>query len=209
MHPRWAKPRKRDALVCKLGIDFVTVVCEITNQSFGDGFSEARLDSVLDKGDLMRASRRRVRGDRKTSAVCHCHELRTLAPLGFTDASAPFFAATKVASIKHSDKLSLPRLRRSSASASKICLSTPADTHSRNRRWQVWYDGNRGGKSCQRAPERNIHRMPFSISRSSCRGRPLPSSRIGGLEISGSMISHCLSFNSSRRIVPRRYQVIQ
>jgi hypothetical protein len=111
--------------------------------------------------------------------------------------------------MKHSDKLSLPRLRRSSASASRICLSTSADTHSWNRRWQVWYDGKRGGKSCQRAPERNIHKMPFNISRSSRLGRPLPSSRLDGFGSSGSMISHCLSFNSSRRVMPRRYQAIQ
>jgi hypothetical protein len=205
-------PVRRDqlnALVGELGVELVAVVGEITDQSFRGFLREPLFERAFDKGDFMRVSRRRVRGDRKTSAVCHCHELRTLAPLGFADTSAPFFAATKVASIKHSDKLSLPRLRRSSASASRICLRIPADTHSWNRRWQVWYDGNRGGKSCQRAPERNIHRMPFSICRSSCRGRPLPSSRIGGLGISGSMISHCLSFNSSRRIVPRRYQVIQ
>jgi hypothetical protein len=38
----------------------------------------------------MRRSRRRVDGDRKTSRVCHCHELRTLAPLGLSD-FAPLF----------------------------------------------------------------------------------------------------------------------
>lgn len=123
-----------NALVGELGVELVTVVGEISDQSFGDVFREALFESAFDKGDFMRVSRRRVRGDRKTSAVCHCHELRTLAPLGLADASAPFFAATKVASMKHSDKSSLPRLRRSSASASKICLSTPADTHSWNRR---------------------------------------------------------------------------
>ncbi len=123
----------------------------------------------------------------KTSAVCHCHELRTLAPLGLADASAPFFVATKVASMKHSDKSSLPRLRRSSASASRMCLSSPPISW--NRRWQTWYGGERSGKSCQRVPERNIHKMPFSICRSSLRGCPLPSSHIGGLGISGPMIS--------------------
>lgn len=56
-------------------------------------------ESWFDKGDFMWASRSRVDGDRKTSAVCHCHELRTLAPLGFSNTGAPVFATTKVASI--------------------------------------------------------------------------------------------------------------
>ncbi len=105
--------------------------------------------------------------DRNTSAVCHCHELRTFAPLGLAHSSAPFFADTKVASTKHSLKSSLPRHRRSSANASSSRRSTPARTHSWKRRWHVWYGGKRAGKSRQRAPERNIHKMPFNTSPSS------------------------------------------
>jgi hypothetical protein len=198
-----------DALLGELRIQRVAIVGEIPNQPFGKFLGEALLDSVFSKGDFMRASRRRVDGDRSTSAVCHCHELRTLAPLGLAHGSAPFFAITKVASIKHSAKSSLPRLRRSAASASSTPRSTPDLTHCWKRRWQVWYEGKRSGKSCQRAPERKIHRMPFNICRSSRLGRPLPSFRFGGLGIRGSMISHCSSVNSSRRLMPRRYQPFQ
>ena len=205
--PMWRD--QLDPFVSELRIELVAVVCKIADQSLRGIFGESLFDGLMDEGDFVRASRCRVDGDRKTSAVCHCHELRTLAPLGFTDTSAPFFAATKVASMKHSDKLSLPRLRRSAASASKICLSTSADTHSWNRRWQVWYGGKRPGKSCQRAPERNIQRTPFNICRSSRLGRPFPSPRLQTLGISGSMITHCLSFNSSRRVMPRTYQANQ
>jgi hypothetical protein len=140
-----------------------------------------------------------VDGDRNTSAVCHCHELRTFAPLGLAHGAAPFLAPTKVPSIKHCAKSSLPRLRRSSANASSICLNVPPFTQYWNRRWHVWYGGKRSGKSCQRAPDRNIHRMPLSTSRSSVLGRPRPSALRSGLRNNGSMIFHCSSFNSSRR----------
>ena len=210
--PRSILPVRGDelnALFRERRVQRIAVVGKIPDQSFGRIVGEALLDSVLSKGDFMRTSRRRVDGDRSASAVCHCHELRTLAPLGLADASAPFFALTKVASMKHSAKSSLPRLRSSSANASTICLNTPERTHCCKRRWQVWYGGKRPGKSCQRAPERKIHKIPFSTSRSSRLGLPLPSSRRDGSGINGSMISHCLSFNSSRRPIPRRYQSVQ
>ena len=99
-------------------------------------------------------------------------------------------------SLKHCAKSSLPRFRKSSASASSICLSVPLSTQYWNRRWQVWYDGKRSGKSCQRAPERNIHRMPLRTSRSSFLGLPRPSALRSGLSSNGSMTCHCSSFNS-------------
>jgi len=197
------------ALGSKLSIEAIAVISSIPDESFRDRIGKALCESVLDKGDFMRVSRRRVRGDWNTSAVCHCHELRTLAPLGIAHSSAPFFAATKVASTKHSLKSSLPRLRRSSANASSTPRSTPARTHCWKRRWQVWYGGKRSGKSCQRAPDRKIHKMPFNTSRSSRLGLPLPSDRLRGSGMSGPIIAHCLSSSSSRRAMPRTYQRIQ
>jgi hypothetical protein len=140
-----------------------------------------------------------VDGDRNTSAVCHCHELRTLAPLGFSHGAAPFLAPTKVPSIKHCAKSNLPRLRKSSANASRIRFSVPICTQYWNRRWQVWYETKRSGKSCHAAPERNIHKMPLRTSRSFLRGRPRPSARGIGLLNNGAIIFHCSSFISSRR----------
>ena len=102
-----------DSLLSHSSIEPVAVIRKIPNKSLRPGASVALGESVLDKGDFMWLSRRRVDGDRKTSAVCHCHELRTLAPLGVSNAGAPFFATTKVASTKHSDILNLPRLSRS------------------------------------------------------------------------------------------------
>jgi len=39
----------------------------------------------------MQRSRHNVYGERKTRVVCHCHELRPLAPLGVSDTGAPLF----------------------------------------------------------------------------------------------------------------------
>jgi hypothetical protein len=139
----------------------------------------------------MRASRRRVDGERKTSAVCHRHELSTLAPLGLSHSESPFFATINVASIKHSDKSSSPRVRRSSAKASSTLRSVPSRTHCWNLRWQVWYGGKRLGKSCWRAPLRSIQSTPFMTSRVSRHGLPRPSSRRGRSGISGSISVHC------------------
>lgn len=197
------------ALRSELSIEAIAVISSVPDELVRRVVGKSLIESALDKGDFMRVSRRRVRGERNTSAVCHCHELRTLAPLGFAHCSAPFFATTNVASIKHSLKSSLPRLRKSSASASSTPRSTPDRTHCWRRRWQVWYGGKRSGKSCHRAPDRKIHKMPFNTSRSSRLGLPLPSDRLGGSGMSRSMIAHCLSFNSSRRVMPRTYQRIQ
>ena len=197
------------ALRSQLPIEAIAVISSVPDESLRGLLGEPLIESVLDKGDFMRVSRRRVRGDWNTSAVCHCHELRTLAPLGLAHCGAPFFAATKVASTKHSRRSSLPRLRKSSASASSTPRNTPERTHCWKRLWQVWYGGKRSGKSCQRAPDRKIHKIPFNTSRSSHRGLPLPSNRRPGLGISGLMINHCFSLSSSRRAMPRTYQSIQ
>ena len=73
----------------------------------------------------MRRAARNVYGEWKTRAVCHHHELRTLAPLGLSDAAAPFFATTKVPSMKHSSEVYAARSSRSRASASRMRRMTP------------------------------------------------------------------------------------
>ena len=149
----------------------------------------------------MRRIRRCVYGERKTSAVCNCHELRTLAPLGLSHSAPSFLAITNIPSMKHSVRSSSPRVWRSSASASNKLHKTPSRTHCWNRRWQIWYGGNRSGKSSHRAPLLRTQRMPFITSRLSFQGLPRPSSRRGGSGIIGAMIAHCSSVNSSRRAI--------
>ncbi len=145
----------------------VSILGTIADHSVGEVMDEAGVKRGRDKGNLMRRSRGGTRGERKTSAVCHCHELRTFAPLGLSHASAPFFATTKVPSMKHSERSSLPRSFRSRASASKIRSYVPSRTQRWNRRWQVWYGGYWSRRSAHWAPVRKM--LPNR------RGRPLRS----------------------------------
>ena len=179
-----------DTILLKFAIKRVTVIRSITDESLGSSLKEATLESLLNKGDFMRRSRRNVYGERKTRAVCHCHELSPLAPLGFSDTGAPFFATTKVASMKHSLRLNFPRSSKSPASASSTYRRIPERTHSWRRRWHVWYGGYLSGISCHRAPVRKTQRIPLTISRFDRLGRPLPSARTFCFGIKDSIYVH-------------------
>jgi hypothetical protein len=163
-----------DTLLFERCVERVRIISLITNQSLRPFMGKNLSESCLDKGDFMRASRRRVDGERKTIAVCHRHELRTFAPLGLSHSKSPFLATTNVPSIKHSDKSKSPRSLRSCASASSTRRSMPSLTHCWNLRWQVWYGGKRLGKSCHRAPLLNIQSTPFITSRVSLQGLGRP-----------------------------------
>lgn len=180
----------------ELGVQPIRVVCFVSDQSFGSFLDERGFKRGTDKGDFMRRSRRDVDGDRKTSAVCNCHDLRTFAPLGRSNTEPPFLATTKVPSMKHSERSSPPRSWRSSARARKTRSRTPSLTQAWYLRWQVWYGGYRPGRSFHGAPVRNTQIIPLRTSRLSRHGRPRPSSRTGGSGISGSRIAHCSSVRS-------------
>src|SRR5947209_40653 len=198
---RFVRRDQLDACFGQFRIQRVRVIRLVANQSLWGIIGEAFNKSFSNKSDFMRRSMLRVDGERKTSAVCHCHELRTLAPLGLSHFCAPFLATTNMPSIKHSDKSRSPRTRRSSAKVSSTRLSRPSLTHSWNLRWQVWYGGNLSGRSHHLAPERSIQRTPLSTSRSARRGLPRVWT-VGGLSNNGSSKVHCSSVNSSRRAMP-------
>src|SRR5262245_34209851 len=125
LHP---EPRQRD-------VQGICVIGAVTNEPLRQVVYEAGIEGRCDERTLVRRSRGGTRGVRKTQTVCHCrhcHELRTFAPLGRSHAAAPFFATTKVPSIKHSLRSSLPRTLRSWASASKSRSNVPA----RVQRWK-------------------------------------------------------------------------
>lgn len=188
-----------NALSRELAIERITVIGKIPNKSFGSSQREGLIEGSLDKGDFMWRSRSRVQGEWKTCSVRNNHELCTLAPLGLSDARAPFFATTKVPSIKHSERLILPRSSRSRAKASTIARNTPWRTQRLKRRKQVEPEGNRSGRSAQHAPVRSTQRMPFNTARSLCiGGLPRPSARGSTFGIKGSRIAHCSSVSSSR-----------
>ncbi len=80
-----------DPLLLETGIERIAVVGAVADQSLGLVGEEAGFEGVFDERDFMRRSTCNAYGDRKTSAVCHCHELRTFAPLWFFPRIAPFF----------------------------------------------------------------------------------------------------------------------
>jgi hypothetical protein len=183
-------------------IQWITVIGSITDQFSWTFLCKTAFERAFDQSDFipLRGTLRRSTlngyGDRKTSAICHCHELCTLAPLGFSHPAAPFFAMTKLPSMKHSVKSSLPRSLTSFTRARNTFSKTPAWTHSWKRRWQVWYGGYRSGKSCQRAPVRKIQRIPFRISRSLTLGLPRLSALVTAFGRSALTIAHCSSLIS-------------
>lgn len=201
---------RRNQFDFKFGEPFIQrvgIICLVADQLFRSLVGKARSESLLDKSDFMRRSRVREYGERKTSAICHCHEFRTLAPLGLSHSKAPFFATINVPSIKHSDKSRLPRECKSSAKVSRTRRKIPSLLHCWNRRWQVWYGGNLAGRSHHRAPERNIQSTPFKTSRADRGGRPrvwITSSFSKRCFIK----AHCSSVNSSRLAIREVYQTI-
>jgi hypothetical protein len=147
------------------------------------------------KPRFVRRCRTKVLSQRKTLAVDHHHPLRALAPLGFSDSSAPFLAGAKLPSRKDSLHCSCFRSLSSARNARQILSQTPCSSQSRSRRQQVAGEGNSSGKSCQRAPLRRIHKMPSSTLRSEARGRP-PRRRERARGSKGRIFSHWASVNS-------------
>lgn len=188
-----------DSKCRKFCVQWIGIIGFIADQFFRHIANQSVFDGRADEPDFMRRSTRCVNGERKTSAICHCHEFRTFAPLGLADSEPPFFAETNVPSIKHSERSNLPRVCKSSAKAVRSLRKVPSFTQIWKRRWQVWYGGNRSGRSAHGAPVRNIQSMPLITSRLSRHGLPRPSSRRGISPSNGSMIDHCSSLNSSRR----------
>ena len=186
-----------DALYFERLIKRITVVGAVPDEPARNLLSKACLESVFNKGDFMRRSTFNVYGEWKTRAVRNCHDLRTFAPLGLSNFEAPFFATTKVPSMKHSVRSISPRSCKSQAKDCNTLSRTLSLTHRWKRRWHVWYGGYRSGKSFQGAPVRSIQRMPFSTSRLSLQGRPRLSSLSTGFGMSGSNTAHCSSVRSN------------
>src|ERR1051326_738756 len=124
-----------DTLLGQFFIQWIGVISLVAYEPLRPLIGKNLGESCLNKGDFMRASRRRVDGERKTIAVCHRHELHTFAPLGLSHPESPFLATINVASMKHSDKSKSPRSLRSCARASSTSRSVPFRTHCWNLRW--------------------------------------------------------------------------
>jgi len=193
-----------DAAPRQLPAQRITVVTSVGNQALrllpgSSGVMASsypdRRERRLDEFDLRRGRRVKVVSQRKTRAVDHHHPLRALAPLGFADSAAPFFAGAKLPSRNASLQFNCWRWFNSARNARQISSQTSCSSQSRSRRQQVEGDGNSSGKSCQRAPLRSIHKMPSSTLRSFAGGRP-PRGRGGRLGSKGRTFSHCASLSN-------------
>ena len=151
-----------------------------------------RRERFFREPDLVGGRRVKLLSQRNTLAVDHHHPLRALAPLGFSDFRAPFFAGAKLPSRNDSLQSSCSRWFSSARNARQMVSQTPCSSQSRSRRQQVAGEGNSSGKSCQRAPLRRIHKMPSSTLRSSRRGLP-PEGCFGCFGSKGRIFSHWAS----------------
>ncbi len=113
----------------QLPVERIAVIGSVADHSFGLGFGEALLDGGFDEFRFMRRSAGDAAGDRKTMAVCDRHDFTAFSAASRADSSAPFFAELKLASMNVSDKSSLPRARRSSASACNSRVKVPSRCH--------------------------------------------------------------------------------
>lgn len=99
-------PMRSDQLdssfLAEAAIERITVVSSVSNKAIGCVLEKAVVDRLFCERDLMRRSTRNPGGDRKTMAVCDCHDLGPLAALRFPDGEAPFLAPAKVPSMKAS-----------------------------------------------------------------------------------------------------------
>lgn len=119
-----------DAKRGKVCVECIAVVGSVTDQPFGVVKAKSGVKSVLDQRDLVWAGAGNVNGDGEAAGVCDRHDLRPLAALRLSHVEAPFFALAKVASMKHSLRLSCPWSASISYSACKTRLSTPERVHS-------------------------------------------------------------------------------
>src|SRR5271169_3996136 len=133
---------------------------------------------------------------RKTLTVGQYHPLRALAPLGFADGKAPFFAGAKLPSKKVSSHFSRPSASSAPSRVRHAFSQTPSSFHCLSRRQQVEGEGNSSGKNRHAAPVCRIQRMPSKHARLDAQGRPrLSRRRLGGGSM-GSTSSHCASVNN-------------
>lgn len=123
--------------------------------------------------------------------------------------AAPFFAPAAlwcarivVPSRKWRSQSRSPAASASACSAASARSQTPACCHRRQRLYTVCHGPYRSGRSRHGAPVASRQRMPLTMVRWSCAGRPV-ADRCGGS--SGSSFAHCASVSSCRRIIQQGY----
>jgi integrase len=106
-------------------VQFVGVVCIVTDEILWRFWDNHLQQSGLGQLHFVRSSTFNGYSYRKTTSVCHGHDLRSLATFRFADLRSPFLAGAKLPSMKASHTSSRPRARRSSAIASRTPRTIP------------------------------------------------------------------------------------
>src|SRR6202051_4102961 len=119
----------QDALIQR-----IAVVSPVTDHAFREVGKESLVERGFDELCFMRRSAGHVHGERKTMAVCDCHDFAAFAAFCRADTRAPFFAELKLASMKVSLRSSFPRSRRASASVCSRRSNSPESCHCWKRR---------------------------------------------------------------------------
>jgi hypothetical protein len=186
----------------------ITVVGEVADQArrFTARRAAARARDLnggqrrFDERDFRGTGRGDMYSQRNTLAVDHHHPLRTLAPLGFSDVGAPFFAGANEPSMNVCSQRSRPRASSWPRKVRHRRSQVPSSSHCRSRRQQVAPLGYPSGRSRQRAPVFSTQKIPSTASRLLTRGRPPLRDRRGRGRC-GSIFAHCASV--SRMLRPR------
>ncbi len=105
------------------------VIGFVADQSLGRRREETLLESGFDEPAFMRSSAGHVHGERKTMAVCDGHDVAAFSAAIIAHSRAPFLTLLKLPSMKASDRSSLPRSRKSSASFCGRRRSWPVRCH--------------------------------------------------------------------------------
>ena len=139
--------------------------------------------------DLRLIRRKREHRQRRPVSVDHQHDFGTLAFFGLANVGAPFFAGENVPSPIASSQSIWLSASSFFSNRRHAFSQTPAAVHSCNRRQQVEGLGYRSGKSCHRASDRRIQRMPSRHDQAATRGRP-PRFEFGGSRIKSLIRTH-------------------
>jgi hypothetical protein len=189
----------------------VTVVSLVGNQAFGifsfyrSATTFARhsnfVQRFFEQLDFRRGRTVQVISRRNTLAVDHHYPLCALAPFGWADAFAPFFAGAKLPSINASDQPIWPLASSSARNARYASSQTSCCSHNLSRRQQVEGLGYCFDRSAHGAPVRSTQSIPSKTLRLSAQGLP-PCLVLLSFGSNGSIFSHCgcVSFHRSLAI---------
>jgi hypothetical protein len=103
------RSQQDDALSEEFFPQRVAVVSFVANQAQRLFLDQTLLEGGFDQSYFGGRSSSGSNGERKTMSISNCHDFDALSALGFADRSAPFLAAVKLPSIKHSERSSPPR----------------------------------------------------------------------------------------------------